>query len=73
MKLQLVEIHLPFSERFYTNILMAIVVANLAAGLLRSYGSAQGVPSNITTLKQITQIVHIKVRPNLQLAFHLTL
>lgn len=35
------------SDQFYNNTIMATVVANLADEVLRSYGSAHGVPSNI--------------------------
>lgn len=35
------------SDQFYNNTIMATVVANLADEVLRSYGSAHGIPSNI--------------------------
>lgn len=49
------------SDQFYNNTIMATVVANLADEVLRSYGSAHGVPSNIMLSMNFERVINHSV------------
>lgn len=46
------------SDKFYNNTIMATVVANLADEVLRKYGSALGVPSNIMLTMDFERVIN---------------
>ncbi len=52
------------SDQFYNNTVIALVVANLADEVLRNYGHAFGVPSNIMLSMNFSNIINSQNKSN---------
>jgi hypothetical protein len=52
------------SDQFYNNTVIALVVANLADEVLRNYGHAYGVPSNIMLSMNFSNIINSQDKSN---------
>ncbi len=48
------------SDQFYNNTIIALVVANLADEVLRSYGHAFGIPSNVMLSMNFSKVTNIQ-------------
>jgi hypothetical protein len=48
------------SDQFYNNTIIALVVANLADEVLRSYGHAFGIPSNVMLSMNFSKVANIQ-------------
>jgi hypothetical protein len=48
------------SDQFYNNTIIALVVANLADEVLRNYGRAFGVPSNIMLSMNFSKVINMQ-------------
>ncbi len=49
------------SDQFYNNTIIALVVANLADEVLRNYGRAFGVPSNIMLSMNFSKVTNMNI------------